>query len=345
MKIILCLLVILGLAVATKSDYCGNNDFRNSTQVSECVNNIQHASFESGRFKALDVCLKSSDLGFLSSDIVKMISSFNFVGEKKKAVDIMQPYMLGLTCKDCAALLNNIGFSSDELDVLKVVTDASLIIDLEDKDTVVDVFGFSSDKAKARAMLVGQPKRSCLFGKITRKHFVVVMDVSGSMSTNFKFHGTSYSRLSYVKEELVDLVENSLATDQYFDVLEFSSSYGYWAQGLQQATSSNVQSAGNYISSLSAGGGTNFYDTLYYAMQIPNLEAVYFLSDGYPTVGETDLNDIIHMVGKLSAAHKIPVHTAAFLQGESDPETIKISKKSMSGIAQVSGGTFKCLLN
>eukprot|EP01029_Cantina_marsupialis_P016399 TRINITY_DN36492_c0_g4_i2.p1 TRINITY_DN36492_c0_g4~~TRINITY_DN36492_c0_g4_i2.p1 ORF type:complete len:235 (+),score=68.56 TRINITY_DN36492_c0_g4_i2:510-1214(+) len=208
-----------------------------------------------------------------------MITVFFDSGEKGKAVNIMQDYMLGLTCSDTAVLLKSIGFSSDELDALKIITDAGLIIDLENKQTVIDVFFASDDIVKAKAMLVGQPKRSCLFGHINRKHFAIVVDTSGSMSTTFRFHGSDYSRLSYVKKELVDIVEKSLSTDQYFDVIRFSSSYTMWNQSLKQATAGNVQSAGNFISALSPYGGTNFYDTLYNVMKIQNLEAVYFLSE------------------------------------------------------------------
>ena len=174
--------------------------------------------------------------------------------------------------------------------------------------TIVSLFGFSADQDKARQIINNATGVSCTFGPLAKPRVVFVIDVSGSMSTTFQFNGVSYSRLSFVQNELYDVIGTQLRPPlNFFNIEIFSSSYSFWAPGLQIASPVNQKSAMNYARGLVANGSTQTGLALTGAWADPLVQAIYLLSDGNPD----DPQGSFAAVQKLYASRPIPVYTTA----------------------------------
>jgi len=112
---------------------------------------------------------------------------------------------------------------------------------------------------------------------------------------------------------------------------------------MQFATPNVLRDAAEFLDSLEPGGGTNTHDALRSALQEPDVEEIYFLSDGEPSEGQTDAEFIVQDVRRFNAMRARPaiIHTVAFLMGhEYDDPT---PRRLMGSIASVTGGVFRCL--
>ena len=114
------------------------------------------------------------------------------------------------------------------------------------------------------------------------KDLVFVLDKSGSMSGQ---------KIDQAKEALQFILQN-LNPDDRFAVISFSDFSEALRTTLQPVTASNVAEAVAWASRIEAGGGTNIDQALNLAFSL--FEAndrprfLIFLTDGEPTVGETD---------------------------------------------------------
>src|SRR6185503_1130677 len=115
-----------------------------------------------------------------------------------------------------------------------------------------------------------------------RRDVVAVIDVSGSMSGE---------KITQAKLALTQLIGSLRETDR-FRLVAFSGGVRRYASGWTTASVANRSDAGNWIRSLDAEGGTNIAGALAEAYaEAPDAEAlgvVVFLTDGLPSVGESD---------------------------------------------------------
>src|SRR3989442_3453637 len=115
-----------------------------------------------------------------------------------------------------------------------------------------------------------------------RRDLVAVLDVSGSMSGE---------KLDQAKAALVQLLSTLRPSDR-FRVITFSSDVRRYAPAWTDAAGEHVRDAQQWVRALSAEGGTNIAGALGEAFAAAPaggaLGVVVFLTDGMPTVGETD---------------------------------------------------------
>jgi len=115
-----------------------------------------------------------------------------------------------------------------------------------------------------------------------RRDLVAVIDVSGSMSGE---------KIAQAKLALTQLVGSLRETDR-FRLVAFSGDVRRYASGWTNASAANRSDAATWIRSLEAEGGTNIAGALAEAYaEAPDAEAlgvVVFLTDGLPSVGESD---------------------------------------------------------
>jgi Ca-activated chloride channel family protein len=115
-----------------------------------------------------------------------------------------------------------------------------------------------------------------------RRDLVAVIDVSGSMSGE---------KIAQAKLALTQLI-GSLRESDRFRLVAFSGGVRRYASGWTNATAANRGDAATWISSLEAEGGTNIAGALTEAFsEAADAEAlgvVVFLTDGQPSVGESD---------------------------------------------------------
>jgi len=114
------------------------------------------------------------------------------------------------------------------------------------------------------------------------KNVVLTVDTSGSMG--------SY-RMSQAKEAM-KLILNDLNEDDTFWLQEFASYTNAPTQETRKATPGNIASGIQWISSLSAGGGTNLNQGALNSVNRPldanRANIAFIISDGFPTVGISD---------------------------------------------------------
>ncbi|HYT04519.1 MAG TPA: VIT domain-containing protein [Gemmatimonadales bacterium] len=115
-----------------------------------------------------------------------------------------------------------------------------------------------------------------------RRDVVAVLDVSGSMSGD---------KLDQAKAALARLLGTLRAGDR-FRVVTFGSGVHRYAPGWTEVTAEQVRAAQDWVRRLDTDGGTNIAAALTEAFASPPAEGalgvVVFLTDGLPTVGETD---------------------------------------------------------
>ncbi len=131
-------------------------------------------------------------------------------------------------------------------------------------------------------MLLLAPGRAAEAGEPVRRDVVAVLDVSGSMSGD---------KLDQAKAALVQLL-GGLRRGDRFRVVTFGSGVRRYAAGWTDASADDVRAAQDWVRQLETGGGTNIAGALTEALAEPPREGalgvVVFLTDGMPTVGETD---------------------------------------------------------
>ena len=147
------------------------------------------------------------------------------------------------------------------------------------------------------------------------KNVILVIDVSGSMG--------SFNRLSIAKDAAKTVV-NTLTNFDYVGLVTFSNDAGVvqisGSNLLVQATNDNLRLITNVIDTLRASGGTNYqaaFSTAFNMLdQSKSAEsfvnchsAILFLTDGDPTVGNTDGNFLTNLVTTRNQGDKATVFT------------------------------------
>ena len=132
-----------------------------------------------------------------------------------------------------------------------------------------------------------------------RRDLVAVLDVSGSMSGE---------KLDQAKAALVQLLGTLRPSDR-FRVITFSSDVRRYAPAWTDAAGEHVRDAQQWVRALSAEGGTNIAAALGEAFAAAPAEGalgvVVFLTDGMPTVGETDPERIANAAEQNRGAFRV----------------------------------------
>jgi len=125
------------------------------------------------------------------------------------------------------------------------------------------------------------------------KDIVFVIDCSGSMS------GEKIEQARNALKEILGV----LAPGDRFTILKFSSSVSSYNQELIQADEAGIEDARSWASSIRADGSTNINDALLDALDIlgkdrssERPQEIIFLTDGMPTAGVTNNDDILASV-------------------------------------------------
>jgi Ca-activated chloride channel family protein len=134
--------------------------------------------------------------------------------------------------------------------------------------------------------------------KALPKDITFVLDVSGSMAGD---------KIAQAKRALRFCLSN-LNPDDRFDVIRFSTEADALFGRLEIADRENVRRAREYVDGLRAIGGTNTEEALTLALKSNNggssrPKVVIFITDGKPTVGETDEDKLVRRVREANTEH------------------------------------------
>ena len=147
-------------------------------------------------------------------------------------------------------------------------------------------------------MLLAAPRVIIPRAKIMPRRIVFVLDRTGSMMSNHK--------IDQAKEALKFCLDN-LSPEDSFDVISFNESPDLLSRSLLPATKANADKARTFVSNVDASGGTNIDEALRTALKVldgktSDPRMVIFLTDGLPTVGETNVTTILDNIRKAASA-------------------------------------------
>ena len=121
------------------------------------------------------------------------------------------------------------------------------------------------------------------------KDILFLLDTSGSMK------GEKIRQAA----DALEFCLHSLNPGDRFNLVAFSSELKTFAPRPRQATAGEIERAAQFLENLKADGGTNIHDALQEALgqmeSGPRPGMIVFLTDGLPTVGETDPDKILSM--------------------------------------------------
>jgi Ca-activated chloride channel family protein len=180
-----------------------------------------------------------------------------------------------------------VGFEREHADLGK---DFQLYYTVSPEDVGLSLLTYRPSGEDGFFMMMVTPRNDIADDEIMGKHVTFVIDTSGSMSGD---------KLDRAKQALNFCLEH-LGSDDLFNVIRFSSDVDLLSDAPLSASSSNVERAREFVQGMRALGGTAIADALDRALEQPDEEGVphiiVFLTDGMPTVGQTDTDRIVREV-------------------------------------------------
>ncbi len=141
-------------------------------------------------------------------------------------------------------------------------------------------------------MAMISPQVEVAADKTSRKNIIFILDTSGSMKGE---------KIKQAKGAL-SFCLNSLNEGDRFNIIDFDDEIKSFKTKLVRADHQNISEALSFVDRCEADGGTNINDALHTGLrQIEDrgkASFIIFLTDGLPTVGETDINNILANVKK-----------------------------------------------
>jgi Ca-activated chloride channel homolog len=202
--------------------------------------------------------------------------------------------------------------------------DLALMYSLKRDPLAASVLAYHEAGEDGAFMLNLSPKVEDAAAKAAPKDIVFVLDRSGSMADDGK--------IDQAKKALQYCVSR-LGPDDRFGIVDFATDWNALDERLLPADAANKAHAQRYIGGLEAGGGTNIESALTEGLKLlashdGRVPMIFFLTDGVPTEGQTDVNALLAHIGAENAAVKARLFN--FGVG-SDVNTLLLDKLAESG--------------
>lgn len=314
-----------------------------NADVQKLVTAIEASPFPRKQLEVIRSAVDTSNLGFTAEQTVSLLKNFTTSRNMADAVQILDDHILGMRAADVSKVLEVMKFPDHQLRALEVLR--FTITDEANKFNVVDIFPTQKHKDQARKILKAlKYPRSYIYGTIRSKSFTFVVDVSGSMATEFVTNqGQSMQRIDFVRRELKKVL-TGMDHRQKFNIIFFSSDVNHWKRSMVEATPTFRQNALDFVNEMSPQGATNIYDAVKFAFKDPGLRTLYLLTDGMPTMGEKiDPRDIRKDLNDWNSSKNVKIHTTAFLTGGENNSEQRRAKRFMRRIARQNDGIFRAI--
>lgn len=180
-----------------------------------------------------------------------------------------------------------------------VVPDRSFVLyyTVSPEDFGLSLVSIKPSREDGYFMLLLAPKREIGEKEIADKNVVFVLDTSGSMDGE---------KIEEAKRSLKFCLHN-LNREDRFDLITFSSTVRTFGDSLSEATKKTVDEAVQFVEEIKARGGTDIHGALTEALKrVKDRERptmIVFITDGLPTVGETDEEGIVKDVTSSNRSH------------------------------------------
>lgn len=158
------------------------------------------------------------------------------------------------------------------------------------EDIGFDLLPFEDEEHQGYFMALISPQVEVPADRTLSKDLIFILDSSGSMAGE---------KIKQVKEALKFCL-NSLNEGDRFNIIDYNDQINSFKTGLVRANVENIREALAFVDKCEAEGGTDINNALLTGLrQTEGQEGsiqIIFLTDGLPTVGETDINNIIRNV-------------------------------------------------
>ena len=201
--------------------------------------------------------------------------------------------------------------------------DFELYYTVSDQQVGLNLLAFREPGEPGFFMLMASPSSEVRDKEIIGKRITFVIDTSGSMSG---------PAMEYAKKALAYCVER-LDSDDLFNIVRFSTDVETFAKEPLSAAEENKKRALNFIKHMEAAGGTAIDEALQTALsshregKLANL--MVFLTDGHPTVGESNPE---HILKRFSGANRAGVRLFVFGVGND------LNTRLLDALAAQNGG-------
>ena len=181
---------------------------------------------------------------------------------------------------------------------IKPEEDFIIYYTVSERDIGLNLLPYRESGDNGFYLLMASPRVELGEEELGSKHVFFVLDTSGSMKAS--------SKIQQAKSALKFCV-SSLSKQDRFNIIAFSSTIEPFKSELVDAEERNVKDALGFVSKFEAKGSTNINEALLSALSAfhersdPNI--VVFLTDGLPTVGETDIGKILENVEQANKAN------------------------------------------
>jgi Ca-activated chloride channel family protein len=166
-------------------------------------------------------------------------------------------------------------------------TDLALYYTISEDDIGLGLLTYSPTGRDGYFLLLASPRPEVQDEEIAAKDVVFVFDRTGSMNGK---------KIAQARDALIFCLRN-LNADDRFNVIPFNERPAPLFNGLVPASTGNIDQALASVAALSARGGTNIDEALVSALHMLKSEErpsyVIFLTDGLPTVGTSDIEQIL----------------------------------------------------
>jgi Ca-activated chloride channel family protein len=187
------------------------------------------------------------------------------------------------------------GVASFEQNAFSLADDFVLTWSVDDADVGITLLSHKTGDDSGYFMLLASPKDGAREKEIIGKRVSFVVDTSGSMMGE-KIEAT---------KRALDYCVAHLGEDDLFNVITFGGYVESFSEKMVAASPRNVSAAREFVKKIEPLGGTNIDEALQTAFKsvsgsskAPHM--IVFLTDGRPTIGETDAKKLISMVGTLN---------------------------------------------
>lgn len=175
-----------------------------------------------------------------------------------------------------------ISFETDKND-----NDFQLFYGLSNNDFGMTLLTYREPGKDGYFLLLLSPKEDVAERELVNKDIVFVLDTSGSMADEGKMEKARSALLFGIR---------TLREGDRFNIINFAGEEHLFEKKVVAASAANKKSGEDFVKNLRPNGGTNINDALRAALrQFDNSDRpkmLVFMTDGLPTVGETDINRI-----------------------------------------------------
>lgn len=172
--------------------------------------------------------------------------------------------------------------------------DFVLYYTVSEKDVGLNLLSFRQPGEDGYFLMLLSPGQ--LEGRTIDKDIIFILDTSGSMSGD---------KIKQAKDALRFCI-NALSKGDKFNVISFATGVNLYKDNLITANGKNIKGALGFVDKFEARGGTNINDALLSSLKMftdsKKPRMIVFLTDGEPTVGVTDIKDIIKNLGDKNKA-------------------------------------------